>query len=751
MTDAPLRRPVVRVAAASWLPTLFAWLVFVASLASLHPLFVGTGWWFAAAFVSAVVLGVSLAVRGLRAPAWVGWIVGAVAGSAVTCAFVSGGTAVLGVIPTSATLQRMRDLADQAEAAIVGEAAPLEVTDGVLATVLVSVLAAAVLIDLVSSVGQLPAFTGVVPVVVLAVPAFVPGVETSWPFVVATVLLFLVLLALATGRHPTRGGLVGGLAALGVAGLLTATVPLGGLAPLAGTGGSGLGLATGVNPIIDLGDDLRRGAPVTVLTYRSSDADGEYLKLVDLVDFSGRSWSPAEGESDPEATLDRLPAAPGVAEATDRRAVTTEIDVGALRSPYLPVPVPATRIEGLGDEWEVVDESGVTVRSGTTGTQGLDYTVESAPVDPTRDQVVASSAGDDTAMADYLSIDGVPQSVIALASEVTADAPNDFDAAVALQDFFRDGDFTYSEETPVDQGYDGSGLEAVQTFLEVRSGYCVHFASSMAVMARTLGIPSRVAVGFLPGESTGFGAEAERRVSSDDLHTWPELYFEGLGWVPFEPTVGLGSPQAYLQPTGVEPSAAPSADDAATPTPSADDAPAQTPSATPSADASDPTAAGSASGTGGPGLGSAGLIALVLLAVVLIVPSALRAGRRRRRWATPPPDVALAVWHEVVDTAADLGLHAPSGATPTAVAELLRTRLSSRPETEEARVALDRLVAALQSERYGGVAAPDGTRADARLVVDGLRSASSARDRLAARFAPRSLFATSPAKTGSTA
>lgn len=136
---------------------------------------------------------------------------------------------------------------------------------------------------------------------------------------------------------------------------------------------------------------------------------------------------------------------------------------------------------------------------------------------------------------------------------------------------------------------------------------------------------------------------------------------------------------------------------------------------------------------------------------MLIVPSALRAGRRRRRWAAPPPDVALAAWHEVVDTAADLGLQLPSGATPTAAAALLRARLASRSETEEARAALDRLVAALQGERYGGVAAHDGTRADARLVVGGLRSASSARERLVARFAPRSLFATSPAKTGSTA
>lgn len=742
------------VGVASWLTTVLVWLVFVTALASLHPLFAGVGWWFAAALVSGVVLGVSLSVRGLRAPAWLGWLAGTISGLAVTTAFLSGGTAVLGIVPTPATVQRIRDLADQAGTAIVGESAPIEVTDGILATVLGSVLLASVLIDLVSSIGQLPTFSSVVAVVVVAVPAFVPGVTTSWPFVVLATVWFVALLGLATGRRPTRGALVGGLAAIAVAGLLTATVPIAGVAPLSGSGGSGLGLATGVNPIVDLGDDLRRGAPVTVLTYRSTDSDGDYLKLVDLVDFSGRTWSPVDAEPDPSIALDELPAAPGVAETTDRRSVTTDVTIGALRSPYLPVPVPATSVVGLDRGWQAVDESGVTVRSTTEGTQGLEYSVESAPVDPSPEQVVASLAGDGAEMADYLAVDGVPASVSDLAAEVTADAPNMFDAAVELQDFFRDGDFTYSEDTPVEQGYDGSGLDMVQTFLEVRSGYCVHFASSMAVMARTLGIPSRVAVGFLPGELTGFGDDRQRQVSSDDLHTWPELYFEGLGWVPFEPTVGLGAPQSYLQQTGVEPSAAPSASDGATPSASASDAPeSSTPSATPTGDPSDASAAGPASGSSGRGLALGGLVALALLVIVLVVPSGLRSGRRRRRLNASPPDIALEAWREVLDTAADLGVRVPPGATPVGAADLLAGHLGgprpgetgdvrpagADPIAEEARVALGRLVASLQRERFGGAAADASAQRDAAVVLRGLRAAAGPARRLTATLAPRSL------------
>jgi transglutaminase-like putative cysteine protease len=485
-----------------------------------------------------------------------------------------------------------------------------------------------------------------------------------------------------------------------------------------------------------------------VLTYRSSDADGTYLKLVDLVDFSGRTWSPADVEVDPDASLDTLPDAPGIAADTSRRVVSTEVQVGALRSPYLPVPVPPQTITGLDDGWSWVDQSGVTVRSTGESTQGLDYTVESRPVDPSPEQVVAALGATGADMSAYLSVDDVPQAVTDLAAEVTADAVNPFDAAVALQDWFRDGDFTYSEDTPVDEGYDGNGLDAVERFLEVKSGYCVHFASAMAVMARTLGIPSRMAVGFLPGTPTGFGDDTARAVSSDDLHTWPELYFEGLGWVPFEPTVGLGTPRSYLEETGVEPTAEPSAPDEASQAPSADE-----PSVAPSAGGADPGAedsqeASARSGAPGPVPVVGGALGLAVLAALLVVPSGMRAGRRRRRLAAEPPDRALAAWREVLDTAHDLRVAPPSGATPAVAAVALDSVLASAATPdEEARRALASLAGALEAERFGGDPAGDAVAGDARRVLRALRASSSPGRRVAAVLAPRSLVAITEARS----
>jgi len=724
-----------RAAVGGALATAASWLTLVLALAGLHPVLQGVGWWVAGAVAAAVVLVTGLVVRALGAGAWVAWGASALVGVGVVTVTTSGGTAWAGVVPSPATLARLDGLADSVATTVVEGTAPVVATSAVVALVVAATVVLALVGDLVGVVGRAPALAGAAPLVVLVVPSFVPGVTTSWPWVVAALLAHLARLAAAGGRRPGRSTLAVAVAAVAVAGLVTAALPP--VRTPVGGPGTGTGLATGVNPIVDLGDDLRRGAPVTVLTYRSTDPDGQYLKLVDLVDFSGERWSPADVEPDPDASLDALPPAPGVAEGTTRREVTTEVEVGALRSPWLPLPVPPTEVTGLDDDWVPVEDSGVTVRSERGGTAGLEYEVRSDPVDPTPSQVVATLGADETDMGAWLSTDGVPEGVAALAAEVTASSANPFDAAVALQDFFREGDFRYSEDTPVEQGYDGSGLDVLETFLEVRRGYCVHFASAMAVMARTLGIPSRVAVGFLPGSSSGVGEDVTWSVSSDDLHTWPELWFDGLGWVPFEPTVGLGAPQEFLQETGVEPTDVPSPEESD----AASEGPSQEPSAAATSAAPTDPADGSASGVAGddaPGPPLGGLLA-VLLVLLLAAPAVVRGVRRGRRLGAAPPGVALPAWRELVDTAADLGLPVSPTATPSATAAALGDVLGRSPE---ARGALTRIVAALEHERFAdALDAADvaAVRADAGTVLAGLRRAAGPRARVRAALAPRSL------------
>jgi len=140
----------------------------------------------------------------------------------------------------------------------------------------------------------------------------------------------------------------------------------------------------------------------------------------------------------------------------------------------------------------------------------------------------------------------LPEVIGETAAGVTADATNDYDRLIALQSWFR-SQFSYSLETPVDEGFDGTGADAVARFLDVKSGYCIHFAGAFALMAESLDMEVRIVVGYLPGAltETTRGDEAVYSVSSDQLHSWPEVLFPGVGWVPFEPTASLGVPTSF--------------------------------------------------------------------------------------------------------------------------------------------------------------------------------------------------------------
>ncbi len=116
-----------------------------------------------------------------------------------------------------------------------------------------------------------------------------------------------------------------------------------------------------------------------------------------------------------------------------------------------------------------------------------------------------------------------------MAKQATAGALTPFDQAVALEQFLRT--FPYNDQIPAPP----AGVNAVNYFLfDVKQGYCDYYASSFAMMARSLGIPARVSAGYAQGEYT---TEIDAyRVREYNGHSWPEVFFPGYGWVEFEPT-----------------------------------------------------------------------------------------------------------------------------------------------------------------------------------------------------------------------
>ena len=123
----------------------------------------------------------------------------------------------------------------------------------------------------------------------------------------------------------------------------------------------------------------------------------------------------------------------------------------------------------------------------------------------------------------------VPERVKELAVSLTAGLTNPYDKAVAIEEYLRG--LTYTND-PDPIAFD---VDAADSFLfETQEGHSDHFTSAMAVMVRSLGIPSRLALGYGPGED-----DPEQRafvVRDRDSHTWPEIYFPGAGWIEFEPS-----------------------------------------------------------------------------------------------------------------------------------------------------------------------------------------------------------------------
>src|SRR5579872_886370 len=132
-------------------------------------------------------------------------------------------------------------------------------------------------------------------------------------------------------------------------------------------------------------------------------------------------------------------------------------------------------------------------------------------------------------LLDYLQLPAVDPRVVSLAKKITASAGNNYDKAATIESYLR-SKFGYTLQLPRTVPRD-----PVANFLfERKQGHCEYFASSMAIMLRTLGIPSRVVNGFRTGEFNDITSQYLVRASN--AHSWVEAYFPGYGWISFDPT-----------------------------------------------------------------------------------------------------------------------------------------------------------------------------------------------------------------------
>ncbi len=465
----------------------------------------------------------------------------------------------------------------------------------------------------------------------------------------------------------------------------------------------------GSAPFVDIRAKLDQTGNEELFTVASPQPD--YWRIAALDQYSGDNggqWTlSAEGDGSVGVGLPPVSGAP-------KGTLHQQFRIGVLTERWLPAAYEPVAID-LADTL-VVRSSG-TIVADAPSVSHLRYTVASAlpalagTVSP--DQQAATDAPVPTDVRRYTALPKTTEisDIRAIARDVVtaAGATTPYAEAQALRDYFRGPDFVY--DTNVDTVDNGS---AILAFLRQKRGFCVQFASAYAVMARSLGIPARVAVGFTPGQPDAGGVY---HVSNHDAHAWPEIYLTGLGWTHlFDPTPAAGgvitggSNLPHDTPaTATTPTTAPAATTqptATTPAPGGSSN-GQPQGTTPAPSAARPTVSTDSPGGGlGPWLpvvAALALVALVIGGYVGVVLVAKRRRRSRRRTTTDPVVAVTGAWAEALDRLHEAAVPANPALTPSELA-----RVAPAGTNAAAGAPLRRLAHTYNAARYGdAVTGPD--------------------------------------------
>jgi TgpA N-terminal domain/Transglutaminase-like superfamily len=718
----------------------------LASIA-MYPLLAG-GMWFWYGVGAAIVVGaVGAATRRRAIPAVLCFLAGIGALFLYLNLAFAGRQSWAGLAPTGASLHHLKVLLNQAMAETSKYAPPVPARPGIVLLTVAGIGLVAVLTDVLAVRLHRPAIAGLPLLVLFCVPLTTdarPNAVGGTLVFCAGMVGYLGLLS-ADGRHRLRlwgrlihpwqddadsqGPDVKPLAAAGrrigsAAVVLALALPLlipglkaHRLFPGQGTGKGGSGGSHGQisfpKPLDLLNTDLFESRPVPVLTYQTTDSTPPYLQVYVLGNLTTNAWTMGPPPTTTALTgRHRLPQAPGLVKTTPGPLLREKITLGTNlanrdKVSYLPLPYVARQVQVRG-AWRI-DGSTLSVLSSSARLAGLRYSVIAQDVNPSPDQLrqttseVVPSSADLTVPAAYRT-----KKITNLLNRIIGTRTTPYGEAVALQQWFTaPGHFTYTLKVSHTQ----SPAALIQFLTKTRSGYCQQFAFAMAVLARLMGIPARVVVGYTQGTFIGNNTW---QVRTSDAHAWPELYFPGAGWLRFEPTppntVGLpgqatASPPPYSTPLSDRPGSI-----NAETGQNLQNIPQSGAGASSNVKAGlnklKKTAPGGAVGDAAHrhhGTPPFLPIILVLLAVALIAPATTRAAARRWRWWRARDNAARAhvAWHELRSDLTDHRIAYRASESPRALSRRVATSLGL---TGADRAALERI--ALAEERASYAASP---------------------------------------------
>jgi len=344
------------------------------------------------------------------------------------------------------------------------------------------------------------------------------------------------------GSRLAVGGMLIGATSVAFALIVGPSVPGAGGSPLVDyrhIGGSSDGnLLSAPPPILSILDKLTLGPVQELFTVKASRA--AYWRVIALDWFSDANAWGVNKATEQAATKLSIPTDLPQSTAVHQRFRIEALDPHWLPAAYQPVAINLTAARVVPDSLTLLVDS-------TSPLHDLVYDVDSEIPTPKRADLARAPFTDPHAMPQDLELpNDFPTAVTNLARSITANADTPFGRAVALEKYFRSGLFKYTLDTDL-----GDSPDAITQFLlHTRKGFCEQFAASFAAMARAVGVPARVAVGYQPGS---FESDGLYHVTNRNAHAWPEVWIQGAGWIPFEPTPGFSEPTLGIDTGGPAP------------------------------------------------------------------------------------------------------------------------------------------------------------------------------------------------------
>ncbi|MEH7012619.1 transglutaminaseTgpA domain-containing protein [Neobacillus niacini] len=320
----------------------------------------------------------------------------------------------------------------------------------------------------------------------------------------------------------------------------------------AGNKGGEEGIGTGVAKVGYGTDDSRLGGPFIgddSIVFRSEAGEKNYWKVETKDHYTGKGWIPSSSTPYRISGDDLIPVSsipPTVETRNESASLFMFMDYNHL---IYPAGIQRVQFERnyILEIDSTMEKLSILSSFDSSPIAPDSYSIEyKIPEYKAADLRETTAADPEQINAEFLARytqlpDNLPDRVKELAESITEEETNWFDKAKAVERHFGGSGFTYSQ---TDVAVPGENDDYVDQFLfETKIGYCDNFSTSMAVMLRSLGIPTRWVKGYTGGEFLEYSEDDSSKriyeVTNNNAHSWVEVYFPNQGWVPFEPTKGF--------------------------------------------------------------------------------------------------------------------------------------------------------------------------------------------------------------------